>query len=172
MFDWGFVVLLAVLAGVLGLVLGIALHRGVSNAETRVRQLTRALEQANARNEDYQQQVAQHFSETARMLNDLTEKYKDIHQHLALGADQLCRDELGQSLLTDSPSNSTRSATQQAASNLDSLQPPLDYAPKSDAAQTGTLAEDYGLEKINLSEQPTAENGETLDNDTPSAKAI
>jgi len=65
---------------------------------------------------------------------------------LALGADQLCRDEHGQSLLLDSV------LTDNAIASPETIQPPLDYAPKSDAANSGTLSEDYDLEKINLNQ--------------------
>ena len=86
------------------------------------------------------------------MLNDLTEKYKDIHQHLALGADQLCRDEEGHSLLVDSPISDDINQANRP------VQQPLDYAPKSSTANSGTLSEDYGLEKVNLNDTPTEAN--------------
>ena len=97
------------------------------------------------------------------MLNDLTEKYKDIHQHLALGADQLCRDEHGQSLLLDSV------LTGDAPSASEPLQAPLDYAPKSDAANSGTLSEDYDLEKINLGQND--ENADPTETDYSNTSA-
>ncbi|MDG1937966.1 MAG: DUF1043 family protein [Pseudomonadales bacterium] len=146
MFDFSFLVFIGFVAAVIGLLVGIGLYRNVGGAENKVRELNQALADAEAKNKQYQQHVADHFSQTALMLNDLTEKYKDIHQHLALGADQLCRDENGQSLLLDSVLSG------EGASPSEPLQAPLDYAPKSDAANSGTLSEDYGLEKINLNQ--------------------
>jgi uncharacterized membrane-anchored protein YhcB (DUF1043 family) len=146
MFDLGFLIFIAFVAAIIGLLIGIGLYRNVGGAENKVRELSQALADAEAKNKQYQQHVADHFSQSALMLNDLTEKYKDIHQHLALGADQLCRDENGQSLLLDSVLSG------EGASSSEPLQAPLDYAPKTDAANSGTLSEDYGLEKINLNQ--------------------
>ncbi len=146
MFDLGFLVFIGFVAAIIGLLVGIGLYRNVGGADNKVRELTQALADAEAKNKQYQQHVADHFSQSALMLNDLTEKYKDIHQHLALGADQLCRDENGQSLLLDSV------LTGEGSASAETLQAPLDYAPKTDAANSGTLSEDYGLEKINLNQ--------------------
>ncbi len=154
MFDLGFIILVGVASAIVGLIIGIGLHRGVSNAEIKVRELSKSLAKAEEKNAQYQQQVAQHFSQTAGLLNDLTEKYKDIHQHLAAGANQLCRDENGQSLLVDGPNRAGGEQHPLISDHPEILQPPLDYAPKADNAQSGTLSEDYGLEKINLNEAP------------------
>ena len=96
------------------------------------------------------------FSVTANLFNDLTEKYKDIHHHLASGADSLCRDENGQTLLENSSStlqvNTKSDAPGQAEETIakDIPQAPLDYAPKTEQ-DTGTLSEEFGLEKVKLS---------------------
>jgi len=163
MFDLGFLVFIGFVAAIIGLLVGIGLYRNSGNAEQKVRELNQALADAETKNKQYQQHVADHFSQTALMLNDLTEKYKDIHQHLALGADQLCRDEHGQSLLLDSV------LSDDASSSSEPLQAPLDYAPKSDAANSGTLSEDYGLEKINLNQDAEEADPTTADYSSASA---
>jgi len=163
MFDLGFLVFIGFVAAIIGLLVGIGLYRNSGNAEHKVRELNQALADAETKNKQNQQHVADHFSQTALMLNDLTEKYKDIHQHLALGADQLCRDEHGQSLLLDSV------LTDNAIASPETIQPPLDYAPKSDAANSGTLSEDYDLEKINLNQN--ADDVDPTEADYSSASA-
>jgi uncharacterized membrane-anchored protein YhcB (DUF1043 family) len=163
MFDLGFLVFIGFVTAIIGLLVGIGLYRNSGNAEQKVRELNQALADAETKNKQYQQHVADHFSQTALMLNDLTEKYKDIHQHLALGADQLCRDEHGQSLLLDSVLSGD------APSASEPLQAPLDYAPKSDAANSGTLSEDYDLEKINLGQN--AEDEDPTETDYSNASA-
>lgn len=158
MYELEVIVLACVLSGLLGLAVGVALHKSTSKAEEQTRKLSKALADAEASKAEYQQQVAQHFTATAHMLNDLTEKYRDVHHHLAAGADTLCRDDQGHSLLADASlgSDTTSLGSQAQAGQLEELapagapQPPLDYAPKTDADSNGTLSEDYGLEKVNL----------------------
>ena len=160
MFDLGFLIFVSFIAALVGFVIGIGLHRSVGSDANKVRELNKALADAEEKSGEYQQHVAEHFSQTAVMLNELTEKYKDVHQHLASGADQLCRDNQGQSLLSPGSGAAIAGVAKAgaAASMLDEpLQPPLDYAPKSDTASVGTLAEDYGLEKIDLHQQTSAD---------------
>lgn len=177
MFDLGFLIFTAVIAAVVGFLLGIVLHRSAGGAAGKVRELNKALAEAEEKNGQYQHHVAEHFSQTAVMLNDLTEKYKDIHQHLATGADQLCRNDDGQSLLSNAPiaGAAAEATTGQSAQTREHLQPPLDYAPKSEADNVGTLAEDYGLEKIDLSKKtasgPTDPNESTGANNTTAANS-
>ena len=146
MFDLGFLIFEGFICSKVGILLGVGLYRNNTMSEKQAEQLKKQLSDARAKNEAYQQHVANHFSQTAHMLNDLTEKYKDIHQHLALGADQLCRDEEGHSLIVNSPLSDDINHANRP------VQQPLDYAPKSNTANSGTLSEDYGLEKVNLHE--------------------
>lgn len=166
MFDLGFLIFTAVVSALLGLLLGYILLRVAGKDANKARELNKALEEAEAKNAEYQQNVAEHFSQTAVMLNDLTEKYKDVHHHLAHGAEQLCRDSNGQSLLQHTAIAGAASASSSPEAINELPQPPLDYAPKSDSGNVGTLAEDYGLEKVDLHQQ--GEAGETPANDTPS----
>ena len=140
------IILTAVLAASVGLIVGIFVSRATSKSEEQVRNLRASLKDAQEQSEAYQQRVAQHFSQTARKLNNLTEQYKDVHHHLAAGAEELCVDRDGRSLLSVDESQSATIDNQAAA---DFLQPPLDYAPKEEHSN-GTLAEDFGLEKVNL----------------------
>ena len=153
MFDLGFLIFTGFVAALVGLLVGISLQRSVGGNASKGRELNKALDEAKEHNQTYQSHVAEHFSQTAVMLNDLTEKYKDIHHHLAAGADQLCRDDQGHSLLSYNEDAATGAA---AGASAEPLQPPLDYAPKTDTASVGTLAEDYGLEKVDLNQQQTA----------------
>ena len=152
MFDLGFLIFIGFICSIVGILMGVGLYRNNSMSGKQAEQLKQQLRDAKAKNDAYQQHVADHFSQTALMLNDLTEKYKDIHQHLALGADQLCRDEEGYSLLVDPPLSDVINQPNRPA------QQPLDYAPKTNTANSGTLSEDYGLEKVNLNETPTEAN--------------
>ena len=144
MFDLGFLIFIGFICSIAGMLLGVGLYRNNSMSHKQAEQLKQQLNDAKAKNDAYQQHVADHFSQTALMLSDLTEKYKDIHQHLALGADQLCRDEEGHSLLIDNPLAAESNEADKP------VQQPLDYAPKSNTENSGTLSEDFGLEKVDL----------------------
>lgn len=41
--------------------------------------------------EDYQSKVEDHFEETSRRFQQMTEQYQDLYQHLSEGATTLCR---------------------------------------------------------------------------------
>lgn len=42
--------------------------------------------------EQYREQVDDHFARTAELFKDTTEKYRDLYEHLAGGAQTLCND--------------------------------------------------------------------------------
>lgn len=150
LYEFEFVALVGISAGLLGLLFGLLLHKFLGRAERKSRDLEKNLEAAVSDKTQFKQEVATHFSSTAALLNDFTQKYKEIHEHLAQGADELCRDDEGNSLLQNTVLDSD------AAAKLDKpLSPPLDYAPKDDAKNSGTLAEDYGLEKLSLNRRST-----------------
>lgn len=146
-----------VVAALVSFIIGLLIGRRKSGNAAKIKQLSESLNRAESQRDHFQHQVSNHFSDTARLLNELTEKYKDVHQHLAQGAEQLCRDAEGNSMLIASPLTGDNKPDEEAMrldeSNPDSIQPPLDYAPKDEQAATGTLAEDFGLEKVNLFEE-------------------
>jgi len=54
------------------------------------KRLRTELEQSREEITEYRSQVANHFRETARRVNVLTENYRDVYDHLARGAKELC----------------------------------------------------------------------------------
>ncbi|HEY9034160.1 MAG TPA: DUF1043 family protein [Pseudomonadales bacterium] len=100
---------------------------------------------------NYQLEVTQHFAETARLLKQMAESYRDVHNHLAAGAEKLGKDSHGQPVLKKLPEiDEITDRSEDAAP----LTPPLDYAPKSSPYDRSTLNEEYGLEKVELEEKP------------------
>ena len=89
-------------------------------------------------------------------------QYRDVHNHLARGADRLCHGRgpvaLGQ--LGD-PADSSEIPPQ-----LADVRPPLDYAPKASPDAKGMLAEEFGLERDRAA-QPAVTAAEQ---DTPPTK--
>jgi uncharacterized membrane-anchored protein YhcB (DUF1043 family) len=132
----------------LGLLLGWLIGRRTSNANLKYREIERRLDQVLQDKKVYEDDVVAHFSETAQLLNNLTESYRDVHNHLANGAATLCEGEgpvaLGR--LRNDPESSD------IPGHLVDIQPPLDYAPKTSPDEKGMLSEKFGLEP---EKQPT-----------------
>ncbi|MCB1729747.1 MAG: DUF1043 family protein [Halieaceae bacterium] len=127
----------------LGIGLGMLLGRRTSPAALRQREAERRLDQLLQDKQAYEDEVVEHFTDTAKLLNQLTEQYRDVHNHLARGADRLCHGRgpvaLGQ--LGD-PADSSEIPPQ-----LADVRPPLDYAPKASPDAKGMLAEEFGIER-------------------------
>jgi len=90
---------------------------------------------------DYQQEVTAHFSKTAELVRELNQSYRDVHTHLAHGAQNLAGMNVQQAfaLLQENPD---------VELDEGSVQQPLDYSPKKSPNEKGMLEEDFGLEKV------------------------
>ena len=131
---------------VLGLGIGMLLGRRTSSAGQKYREVERKLDQVLQDKKAYEDDVVEQFTDTATLLNNLTESYRDVHNHLATGAASLCQGKgpvaLGQ---LDSQTDPNLIPEQ-----LADVQPPLDYAPKTSPDEKGMLNEEFGLDR-----QPT-----------------
>jgi len=108
------------------------------------RELESKLDQALQDKKSYEDDVVEHFSDTAVLLNKLTESYRDVHNQLALGASSLCQGQ-GPVSLEKIGADGTSS---EIPGHLADVQAPLDYAPKSSPNETGMLNEEFGLERV------------------------
>lgn len=63
-----------------------ALHHSYKHLQKNLTQTQQAYE-------SLQQNVSQHFLETAQLFNQLNDNYRAIHEHVANGAAELCRTE-------------------------------------------------------------------------------
>ena len=127
-----------------GLGLGTLLGRSMSAQGQKNRELENKLDQALQDKKAYEDEVHEHFTNTAGLLNNLTESYREVHNHMAVGATTLCQDRGPISLekITADP------PAEEIPANLADIQAPLDYAPKSSPNETGMLNEEFGLERI------------------------
>ena len=104
--------------------------------------LEHRLQSSRAELDQYQQDVAQHFAETSKLVTNLTKAYKEVHDHLAKGAIQLTNAEISKKILDAGDSNLGIEA-KESVEEL-SFEPPRDWAPKT-PGQAGTLSEEFGL---------------------------
>ena len=130
---------------ILGIMLGFLVGRRTSTADQKYRDVERKLDQVMQEKALYEDEVMEHFGETAQLLNKLTDSYRDVHNHLAQGAGQLCR---GQGPIgLDQIGNRREPDPSEIPQHLAQVQPPLDYAPKTSPDEKGMLNEEFGLER-------------------------
>ena len=146
MYSLTVLIVAALVALVAGLAGGWFAGARSTSESRRSRELEHKLDQVMQDKKAYEDEVTQHFSETARLLNNLTQNYRDVHGHLASGAANLCPD---QSVVALGNLDSSSDPNEIPAALAD-VQPPLDYAPKSSPDQQGVLSEDFGLEKSSM----------------------
>jgi uncharacterized membrane-anchored protein YhcB (DUF1043 family) len=128
---------------VLGLAIGLLIGRRSSPAGQKYREVERKLDQVLQDKKVYEDEVVEHFTDTAKLLNTLTESYRDVHNHLARGATTLCQGEGPVALdrLEDGRDGA------EIPAHLADIQAPLDYAPKTSPDEKGMLNEEFGLDR-------------------------
>lgn len=144
MYELSSLLMTALIALLIGGGLGALVARRYSFDGRKQRELERSVDKMLQQQKDYQHEVVEHFTDTAKLLNNLAESYRDVHNHLASGASQLCADEAGTILraIPEAGLPQGNSDQQPAA-----VQPPLDYAPKASPYAPGVLNEEFGLDK-------------------------
>jgi uncharacterized protein len=126
----------------IGICVGVIAASRLRNTNpARITALEESLLELQTQHQKYRENVGEHFSMTAELIQHMTESYRDVYQHLASGAQDLCSGEIANKLLPASEDRVFGSA------GGETLQPPRDYAPKQNPAQTGALSEEFGMEK-------------------------
>lgn len=154
MFFFGVVASFAV-----GLCIGAVLFNQFKSDAAKVRALEQLLEELQAEHDAYKEDVHGHFDATAKLVNNLTNSYRDVYQHLASGAQTLCPESIaGQLTINPEASDIFLVAdpeNKQALSNIkeEGSIPPQDYAAKSNPDQLGNLSEEFGLAKAKASNE-------------------
>ena len=91
---------LAFLGG--GLCGAILYHIFVRGLNTAAVKLAEQLDELQREFMDYKEKVADHFTlYSPPVINKMTETYKDVHEHMASGAESLCQDEQIKSQMGD-----------------------------------------------------------------------
>ena len=105
------------------------------NAEQRLHEAESALQ-------GYQRDVAEHFAQTSQLVNNLTNAYREVHEHLANSALKLATPAISRQILDSA--NSNLGSDTRAYINEQRIEPPRDWAPKTPGAK-GVLSEDFDL---------------------------
>lgn len=141
MFSLTTLIGVAAVALIVGCLLGVLLSRTLSPQEQKARTLEAKLKDGEQQLMQYQQEVTQHFAQTASLVNTLTQSYKDVHEHLASDALKFANVDISRQLLKSSESSDFLSEP-----NMDEkeIYAPKDWAPKTPGSE-GTLSESFGL---------------------------
>lgn len=156
MYSLSILIAVAAVAVVVGCLIGALLGRSLSPQQQKAKALESQLAETKEQLKDYQQEVTEHFAETAKLVNSLTQSYKDVHEHLATNALKLANVDISRQLLSNSDSESTPADAASTNTSDENFEPPRDWAPKAPGSE-GTLSESYGLkEEYSETNDPTA----------------
>ena len=131
-----------------GIVIGITFTRRLGTDAIRVQQLEEKLESMSESHMEYRNNVSEHFNMTSELINQMTDSYKKVYGHLAIGAQDLCSDQVAEKLLPLQPDAMFEDET--VSSNQNQIEAPKDYATKSNPSQVGALSEDFGLKNAKV----------------------
>jgi uncharacterized membrane-anchored protein YhcB (DUF1043 family) len=137
-FSLSTLLIVAATAFIVGCLLSLLLTRSLSSSEKKSRTLETRLKETEEKLNGYQQEVTDHFSQTAELVNNLTQNYKEVHEHLAGSALKLANVDISRQLLSSGINDSETTLNE----TKEGFQPPKDWAPGE-----GALSEGYGLEK-------------------------
>lgn len=135
MFSLEILVACSIVMLVIGGVIGVVIGRSWIPPEQQ-KALENRLNTAKEELDGYQEEVAKHFLETSRYVSELTQSYKELHEHLAKGALNLTSSDIGRQILA------AGDAEQELNLESSKVEAPKDWAPPRN-----TLREDFGLER-------------------------
>lgn len=130
----------------IGVLLGMLFASRLNISPARVQELENQIRELKDIHNNYRESVSHHFSMTAELFQHMTESYKEVYQHLASGAQELCNSDVAGKLL---PAQ-TEPEFQQDGIDIrlaSVINPPKDYAAKQKPGQKGALSEDFGIDK-------------------------
>jgi uncharacterized membrane-anchored protein YhcB (DUF1043 family) len=144
-FSLATLLIVAVTTFIVGCLLSLLLTRSLSPSEKKSRVLETRLQETEEKLSSYQEEVTDHFAQTAQLVNSLTQNYKEVHEHLAGSALKLANVDISRQLLSAGVDDDTT-----LSNTEETFQPPKDWAPGA-----GALSEGYGLDKeAELPENP------------------
>ena len=133
----------------IGLVVGAIAYQQLKSDEAKVRMLEEQLENLEREHETYKDNVHSHFNNTATLLNNLTDSYREVYRHMAAGAQALCPEYISEQLNHSAKAQDALTRDTFTDQGVQSVMPPRDYADRTGPDKKGHLSEDYGLDKIN-----------------------
>ncbi|MDA9569906.1 DUF1043 family protein [Porticoccaceae bacterium] len=159
----------------IGAGLGHLFARQNKSGDHSARDLEKKLAQSERQLKRYQQEVTEHFLKVSHLTTNMSQSYRQIHEHLATSAIRLASPEIGRQLLKSGGSDlNLTDEDGKPLISAEDVQPPRDYAPK---VPGGILSEDYGLgnNEETKAQPDTAEENlsdSEAEDDDPTSKVI
>jgi uncharacterized membrane-anchored protein YhcB (DUF1043 family) len=131
--------LIGCLSLAIGLLLGCIATYLFIGRNDRSRELQTELDDLNQMLIDYRGQVTRHFMHTSELVQEMTQSYRAVYEHLAAGAQHLCSDELEPSqvglqqtdrVTDDSQDNTTDDIIAELSERADHLEELIGDAPR------------------------------------------
>ena len=133
--------IIAIVALAVGVLIGFLMGKSGSS-ETQRKTLEEELKGSRAEMDRYKTEVTSHFEQTASLVNELTEQYRKVHQHLATGAQNLCPDQAaGRSLQSSLQPKLEKSTTEPEQSDQNHLDQADEEKPTTSSAPSEELNE-------------------------------
>lgn len=139
------VLLIGLLCAVSGLIVGLLAGRTLHPQEQQRKAAENKLQEAQERLRDYEHEVTRHFIKTSELFNNLSQSYRDVHEHLASSAMRLTGPEVSRKIVD---AGFGRLEERGTTLSTEMPEPPKDYAPK---VPGGILSEEYGLKDDRVS---------------------
>lgn len=152
------VLLVALLAFAAGVVLTRHFSPTTGNNTSESIELQKQLDKSNQQLKRYQQEMSDHFITVSHLTANVTQSYRQIHEHLASSAIRLASPEIGRQLLKSGGGDlSLHDNDGNPLIDLEDIQAPRDYAPK---VPGGVLSEEYGLTEADNDDATAPVNNE------------
>lgn len=148
MFSLSTVIIACLITLAAGAIAGYLLAGRGAGAQ-RNSELEKRLSDTEDKLHSYQRDVTEHFAQTAELVNNLTENYRAMHEHLANSALKLTTPEISRQLLGNMKTTLPGEGDSDTQLHADYVEAPRDWAPKRHGSK-GTLSEDYGLGESDL----------------------
>jgi uncharacterized protein len=155
-FSFGTLVITGLFCLLVGGVVGAAVFNLI-RTQTYSREMEQRVQMAENALKNYQHDVAEHFAETSELVNDLTQSYRNVHEHLAKSALKLATPAISRQILESAKGHHLLTSDNESTwTDEHTVEAPRDWAPKG-AGEKGALSEDFGLHEEPLADTDDAE---------------
>ena len=139
--------IVALVCLLVGAVAGAISYKLFKSDEARVQLLETQLQQLTNEYENYKREVHGHFSDSAHLFGKLTESYRDVFQHLAHGARNLCPEYIANQVVQIPSAEALINPDPRLDAEGKQLSPPLDYVvtPKDEPNPAPSVSGDVGM---------------------------
>ena len=152
-------------AGGIGLLI-VGLGLGFWAAQLRNSKQAAKAEDVQKEFDDYRKDVTEHFGRTAEHFQAIGQQYRELYEHMAIGADALCDQQEMDEKLSFTPTALIEPMVDQVTSPADTTPPPRDYA---DDDVPGQVDDDATSEVEVTAADPVAANDDEATADESAA---